>query len=99
MKKIVLLLVVVASLYSCKKHCRNNEPEVTGIVQDFTGKLDGCKMMIVLSNGDKLEIHSLPAGVTLIDGRTVAIKYTKAAQIASICMAGEIVDIISLRYL
>ena len=99
MKKIVLLLVVVASLYSCKKHCRNNEPEVTGIVQDFTGKLDGCKMMIVLSNGDKLEIHSLPAGVTLIDGRTVAIKYTKAAQAVSICMAGEIVDIISLRYL
>lgn len=99
MKRILLLLIVIASLYSCKKNCRNHEGEVTGIVRDFTGKLDGCKMMIVLSNGNKLEIHSLPAGVTLIDGRTVAIKYTKAAQAASICMAGEIVDIISLRYL
>ncbi len=99
MKRILLLLIVILSLYSCKKNCKDNEPEVTGIVKDFTGKLDGCKMMIVLSNGDKLEIHSLPAGVTLIDGRTVAIKYTKTAQAFSICMAGEIVDIISLRYL
>lgn len=99
MKRILLLLVVIVSLYSCKKNCRNHEGEVNGIVRDFTGKLDGCTMMIVLNNGDKLEIHSLPAGITLIDGRTVAIKYTKAAQTVSICMAGEIVDIISLRYL
>lgn len=99
MKRIVLLLVFTASLYSCKKNCRNNEPEVTGIVTDFTGKLDGCKMMIVLSNGNKLEIHSLPAGITLIDGRKVAIKYTLAHGVASICMAGEIADITSLRYL
>ncbi|HNU87405.1 MAG TPA: hypothetical protein PKJ94_03915 [Ferruginibacter sp.] len=99
MKRIILLLVVVVSLYSCKKNCKDKESEVTGIVRDFTGKLDGCKMMIVLSNGAKLEIHSLPAGITLIDGRTVAIKYTLANGVASICMAGDIVDITSLRYL
>lgn len=99
MKRIIALLIVVASLYSCKKNCRGNESEVTGIVRDYTGKLDGCKMMIVLTNGTKLEIHSLPAGVTLIDGRTVAIKYTLANGAVSICMSGDIADISSLRYL
>lgn len=99
MKRIILLLIFVPSLYSCKKNCRDKESEVTGIIKDFTGKLDGCKMMIVLTNGAKLEIHSLPAGVTLIDGRTVAIKYTLANGAFSVCMAGDIADISSLRYL
>ncbi|HMI78728.1 MAG TPA: hypothetical protein VK484_08035 [Ferruginibacter sp.] len=98
MKKLLMLVCLVAFLHSCKK----NDPatdEAYGVVRDFTGWLDGCKMMIVLNNGDKLEIRSFPAGVTLIDGKKVAIKYTVTTGNVSICMAGDIVDITSLRYL
>jgi hypothetical protein len=80
---------------SCKKTADNNE--VYGVVRDMTG-LDGCTIMIVLDGGQKLEIKSLPAGSTLIKDRRVAIKYKVVAGF-SICMAGDIAEIISLRYL
>ena len=99
MKQFFLFLALAATLYSCKKECPINEFEVTGVVKDYTGKLDGCGIMIELSNGRKLEIASLPPGTALIIGRTVAIKYNPAPDRVSICMAGDIVHISSLRYL
>lgn len=92
------LLVIIVSLmltcFSCKKE---NQQEIFGTVKDFTG-FDGCRMLIVLDSGEKLEPVSLPANTTLMANRRVAIKY-KNANRASICMAGPTVDIISLRYL
>lgn len=99
MKKLFILSILVISLYSCKKPGRECNNEVIGTVKDFTGKLDGCKMMIELKDGNRLEIHSLPAGVTLIDGKEVSIKYTLTANAVSICMAGKVADITALRYL
>jgi hypothetical protein len=100
MKKIISLSLLFVLLYSssCKKNdC--TEKEVTGIIRDYTGKLDGCTMLIELTHGGMLEVRSLPAGITLVDGKKVAIKYTVNRQTASACMAGDIADISSLRYL
>jgi hypothetical protein len=99
MLSILLLAAVLCGSSSCKKEHRGCKEEVTGIVRDYTGKLDGCAMMIELSNGGRLEVRSVPSGVTLVDGKKVAIKYTVNTQAASICMAGDIADITHLRYL
>lgn len=99
MKKILIALLFLPLFFACKKAGRDCSPEINGIVRDYTGKLDGCKMMIELSNGKNLEIRSVPAGIVLVDGKSVAIKYTLATNAFSICMAGDIVDITSIRYL
>ena len=95
MKKIILLAFVVLSLFACKKTTATVESY--GVVRDFTG-LDGCGLLIVLDDGHKLEIKSLPSGITLTNNKRVAVIY-KPASGFSICMAGEIVDVTSLRYL
>ncbi len=95
----ILLIAAVCCFSSCKKDHGACKDEVTGIVKDYTGKLDGCAMMIELSNGGRLEVRTVPSGVTLVDGKKVAIKYTVNTQVASICMAGDIADITHLRYL
>jgi hypothetical protein len=99
MKKVLILLLLLPALFACKKTGKDCEQEVNGIVRDYTGKLDGCKMMIELSNGKRLEVHSQPAGTVLIDGKQVAVKYKIAENAFSICMAGDIADIVSIRYL
>lgn len=99
MKKIVIGLLAVTLFNACKKNGRDCPQEVIGVVKDYTGKLDGCKMMIELANGKRLEVYSVPPGTVLLDGRSVAIKYTIAANAFSICMAGDIADITSIRYL
>jgi len=100
MKKyfILLLISVVVLGSSCKKNAAGGE-EVTGIVRDYTGKLDGCTMMIELTSGGMLEVRSLPAGISLTDGKKVAIRYIINSHSFSVCMAGAIADISSLRYL
>ncbi len=99
MKRFYLLSILLISLYACKKTGRDCSNEIIGTVKDYTGKLDGCKMMIELKDGSMLEVHSIPAGVTLVDGKEVAIKYTLTANAVSICMAGKLADITALRYL
>jgi len=99
MKKLFILLLLAISLYACKKPGKDGDIEVTGTVKDYTGKLDGCRMMIELKDGSRLEVHSVPAGITLTDGKEVAIKYTLTANAVSICMAGKVADITALRYL
>jgi hypothetical protein len=81
-------------MIACKK---NNAGEVTGTIKDFTG-LDGCGLMIVLDNGDRLEIVTLPAGTILKADQRVAIIYSERL-VVSICMAGKTEEIKSLRYI
>jgi len=88
------MLLVSFTLFSS---CNKLSPEVNGTVKDFTG-FDGCGVMIVLDNGEKLEIVSLPSNTSLINNRRVAIRYKNVSRI-SICMAGPTVEITSLRYL
>lgn len=97
MKSLFAILIVFSLTgFTCNK-LRLEPGEITGTVKDFTG-LDGCRKMIVLDSGEKLEIVSLPANTTLIVDRRVAITY-KPVSTVSICMAGPTVEILSLRYL
>lgn len=98
MKKILVFILCCSFFISCKKSTQGPDTEVTGMVKDFTGLLDGCQMMIVLEDGSKLEVHSVPSGITLQDGKKVAIRYNVMNSL-SICMAGPIVEITYLRYL
>jgi hypothetical protein len=90
---IILITGIILSSASCKKE----QTEIYGIVKDFTG-LDGCKILIVLDSGEKLEPVSLPPNTSLTPNKRVAIKYNTVARL-SICMSGPTVEITSLRYL
>ncbi len=95
MKKIILIALLAAGIFSCKK--TSPPAEMYGVVKDMTG-LDGCGIMIILDSGLKLEIRGMPLGVMLEKDKRVAVTY-KRVQAISICMAGDIVEITSLRYL
>jgi hypothetical protein len=89
-----ILFFALLAFFSCNK---SQQEDVNGTVKDFTG-LDGCRMMIVLDSGQRLEPVFIPSNTTLIANRRVTIKY-EAANAFSICMAGLTVKITSLRYL
>jgi hypothetical protein len=95
MKRVLIIFLLALCFTACKKS--SGSGEVLGVVKDMTG-LDGCTTMIILDNGQKLEIKSLPLGVMLIKDKRVAIRYTVVLGF-SICMAGDIAEITSLRYL
>lgn len=90
--KNLLFSILVISLSACnvnKNTTNDSEDECTtlGTVKDFTG-LDGCGMMILLENGDKL----LPAKInnekfTLQDGQRIKFNYKVIEDAMSICMA------------
>ena len=85
-----LLLAFITACYPKKETSNSTTPgkcDTMATVKDFTG-LDGCKLLIVLDNGDKL----LPAKVndksfTLKDGQRIKLGYKKIDGMASICMA------------
>jgi nitrogen fixation protein len=88
-----ILFFALLTIFSCHK---DQQEEVNGTIRDFTAYY--CEMMIVLDNGQRLELVSIPSNTTLIADRRVAIKY-KEVTAPSICMVGPTVKIISLRYL
>jgi len=55
-------------------------------VKDFTG-LDGCGLMIVLENGDKLLPGKIDNNFTLRAGQRVKMDYTEMKDQVSVCMA------------
>jgi hypothetical protein len=58
--------------------------------------VDGCKWLLVLSDGKKLIPFPLPDGVFASDGLKVWVKYEKAKGAVGTCMAGELVKIVDL---
>ena len=94
MYKLILLFAFVFSGLSCSK---NHLEEYTGLVKDYTG-LDGCGVMIDLDNGNRLHPVANLSGVSLEKNKRVAIKFTDKPVINT-CMAGQTVEIVSLRYL
>ena len=93
-QKILLLSLVVLTLaiYSCNKEseCENSH---SAKLVNMTG-LDGCSWMIELNNGTKLEPTNLnDFNINLQENQKIWVVYHTAAQMASICMHGEIVTI------
>ena len=92
-KKFILSLVVLTlTIYSCNKEseCENSH---SAKLVNMTG-LDGCSWMIELENGTKLEPTNLnDFNINLQENQKIWVVYHTAAQMASICMHGEIVTI------
>ncbi len=63
----------------------------TGKIVDLSG-LDGCRLMIELVDGKRLEPLNLPPEFAH-PGMKVKFKYTVPGEVASICMAGKIVNV------
>lgn len=64
---------------------------VEGTVRDMTG-LDGCKMMIVLEDGNRLNPTSYPETFRLEDGQKIRFSYEKVDAM-NVCMSGQTVKI------
>ena len=93
-KKILVLtfLVLAICINSCNKEseCENSQ---SAKLVNMTG-LDGCSWMIELGDGTKLEPTNLnDFNINLQDNQKIWVVYHTAAQMASICMHGEIVTI------
>ena len=100
MKKIIgLILIATTLLCACgKSDCKDAVPAK---FKDMTG-LDGCGMMVELSNGKRVELSNgkrveisniNELTIPPIDGVKVWISYHELENMVSICMAGEIVKI------
>lgn len=88
---LLLSIFVLCSLGACKVQKGNTSNDsacnTSGKVQDFTG-LDGCKLLIVLENGDKY-LPTTPEfeGTKLEAGQEISFGYEEVEAMASICMA------------
>tara|TARA_Y100000385_G_scaffold146386_1_gene152012 strand:+ start:154 stop:471 length:318 start_codon:yes stop_codon:yes gene_type:complete len=83
---------ITLCINSCNKQseCKNSQ---SAKLINMTG-LDGCSWMIELTNGTKLEPTNLnDFNIDLQENQKIWIVYHTAAQMASICMHGEIVTI------
>ncbi|MFT6922193.1 MAG: hypothetical protein ACJA1C_001195 [Crocinitomicaceae bacterium] len=88
---IVSLGVLVLLSTSCDK-ASNCDNAVKAELKDLTG-LDGCGMVIELSNGDRLEPTNLSDfSINIADGQKIWVEYHVTSG-ASVCMVGEIVEI------
>ena len=92
-KNLVLSLILLTlSIHSCNKESECENSHIAKLV-NMTG-LDGCSWMIKLNNGAKLEPTNLnDFSINLQENKKIWVVYHTAAQMASICMHGEIVTI------
>ncbi len=95
MKTFLQIILFSTILFvSCQK---TTTLENSGIIKDFIG-LDGCGFVIVLDNGKILTPILYPPNTIPIADKRVAITY-RPKLVMSICMVGETIEILSLRYL
>ena len=74
-----------------------NDAAVQGILKNMTG-LDGCKWLIELTNGNKLQPTNLADfNIALEDGKPVTVDYVAQPGVMSTCMAGKVVKIITIK--
>jgi hypothetical protein len=95
MRKIILAALLFTLFISCDKNKEKLE-EGTGILHPFA--LDGCVNVITLEDGKRLEPVSNLSGVEMEINKRFIIRY-RLKPAFSICMSGETVEIVSLRYL
>lgn len=59
--------------------------------------LDGCKWMIALDDGTKIQPTNLAAfNIPLVDGKAVMVAYEELPGVMSTCMAGKVVKITTI---
>ncbi|MBC7913503.1 MAG: hypothetical protein H7Y07_05200 [Pyrinomonadaceae bacterium] len=95
--KLVFSLLAMVLLFSCEK---GDEPvKVSGTLKNLTG-LDGCGWIIEIKQNEsikKLEPTNLSDfNVTLTNGQKVSLSYNETNTV-SICMVGQVVQLISIQ--
>ena len=91
-KNLLCLVVLTLAIHSCNKESEC-EGSYSAKLVNMTG-LDGCSWMIELGDGTKLEPTNLnDFNINLQENQKIWVVYHTAAQMASICMHGEIVTI------
>lgn len=96
MKSISFLFLLAISFLvipSCNtaKDSGDDQCKHSGTVKDYTG-LDGCKWMIEMSNGEKLQpISETGEALPFFDGQLIKFSYKEVKDGMSICMAGKMV--------
>ena len=91
-KNLLCLVVLTLAIHSCNKESECEDSHSAKLV-NMTG-LDGCSWMIELGDGTKLEPTNLnDFNINLQENQKIWVVYHTAAQMASICMHGEIVTI------
>ena len=99
MQKILFLLTI---MLFCACHTGqeaktdNMKKEISGTVKDFTG-LDGCKYLIVLKNGKKLQPIEVVNNFQWKDGQQIVFSYEEIPDAMTICMAGKVVKVTSIK--
>jgi hypothetical protein len=92
----------------CKKKAANKNTVATDVKRDFEKEgyvkatvinyeVDGCSFMIQLEDGKKLDPSSL-ADDFRKDQTAVWIKYTIKKGGASVCMAGQMIDVSDIQF-
>ncbi|WP_396590738.1 hypothetical protein [Allomuricauda sp. R78024] len=85
--------MILLSACSSMKKCQNGEMGTLKILD-----LDGCGWVIELKSGDKLQPINLDSfEVTKQEGLSVSLSYTEVNDMASICMAGKMVNLTCLE--
>lgn len=91
MKQIIFLSLFVA-MFSCKTNkssvdSNGKDCDVIGTVKDFS-TLDGCGLLIVLENGDKLNPFKInDSNFKLKANQKIKFGYKKLSEMMSICMS------------
>ena len=106
MKYLLPSLLLVSLLFSCrtKKDTTSDDNNNTdtcepmGTVKDFTG-LDGCKLLIVMDNGDKLLPNKInDESFTLAENQRISFSYTEIEDAISVCMTeNAIVEVTCIK--
>ena len=95
----ILLFILPLLFTACDKDEEVN-CEITAKFQDLTG-LDGCGFILVVDLEDeerRLEPINLDQfDIEPVDGMEVCIEFEVREDMASICMVGEIVELISIE--
>ena len=70
--------------------------EYRGMVKDHTG-LDGCKYLIELKSGEKLQPIEVVDNFQWKDGQKISFSYEEVPDAMTTCMAGKVVKVTCIK--
>ena len=98
---ILMSCFLVFGASKCTNKKGESKCEEMGTIKDYTG-LDGCKFLIELENGEKLQ----PVKYTdsdldhpLKDGQRIKFSYKEVTDQMSICMTGKMIEVTCITFL
>ncbi len=94
-----LLILLSCLLILCASKCEKGECTEMGTIKDFSG-MDGCGLMIVLDNGEKLQPVEYDSDKPEIrEGQRIKFGYKELKDQMGICMSGKMVKINCIEFI